>query len=423
MKNKRIYKRVLPLVLMSILIGCLHESRISLADPQVSERMDDGSQATVPPAPSVLPTPTDSVITPDPTVPPATFPPSSPTPSGSALPTLTPNIVDQGPCGPGSQYTLDDTGVLRITGTGVILEQSFRGRTDIRAIVVDDRITGIEGAVFMDCRSLTTVTLPGALQSIGDCAFSGCTALTTVKFPETVSTIGAQAFFNTALTGVILPGGVTKVGIQSFANNGKLVSVKLEGSGTKVGWGAFMNLAASAVVTVPVNFSDTNGLKDAVNGTTRIQYGDSGVTPTTVPTVTIGPITPVAPVTTPKPTSSAQPTYTPMPTEEPIPTVSPEPTGGETTPSKPVIKKAVSKKKNQIQVQWKKVENGDGYQIRFSTDKNFKKKEMKTVAKTKITLKHLNGKKYFVAVRAYFVGEEGIVYGPWSKKKKVTMKK
>ena len=431
MHKKRFFKKILPIVLVLALLGAIYENRKALAEPGMTVKQDGETPTASPtliPPPSTMPTPTDSVITSAPTLPPGTFPPITPT--GSALPTDPPIIVDQGSCGMDSGYTLDEKGVLRISGKGAVAEQSFRGRSDIRSVEVENTITTIEGAAFMDCRSLTTVTLPSALQSIGDCAFAGCSLLSAVKIPSTVSTIGAQAFLNTGMTAVTIPATVTSVGIQSFANNSKLSSVKLEGASTRIGWGAFTNLAANSVVNVPVNFSDANGLKDAVNGSTRIQYGDSGASPTTVPMITTGPIVPVYPVVTSTPNASAWPTYTPPvqtvspePTISPEPTTSPEPSGDQVTPSKPVIKKAVSKKRKQIQIHWKKANNADGYQIRFSTDKNFKKKELTTVPGTKTTLKNLKGKTYYIAVRAYYVGLDGIVYGAWSKKKKVTVKK
>ena len=62
------------------------------------------------------------MITPDPTVPPATFPPSSPTPSGSALPTLTPtptNTPTPEPLIPHIRYF--DTPDAKKLGLGLVI--------------------------------------------------------------------------------------------------------------------------------------------------------------------------------------------------------------------------------------------------------------------------------------------------------------
>ena len=172
MRKKRFFKKILPIVLVLALLGAIYENRKALAEPGMTVKLEgETSTPTLIPAPSTMPTPTDSVITSAPTVPPGTFPPSSPT--GSALPTDPPIIVDRGSCGPDSAYTLDEKGVLRISGKGAVKEQAFRGRSDIRSVEAENTITTIEGAAFMDCRSLTTLSLPSALQSIGDCAFAG----------------------------------------------------------------------------------------------------------------------------------------------------------------------------------------------------------------------------------------------------------
>ena len=430
MHKKRFFRKILPCVLVLALLGGIRESRTALAEPQtpvmkVAEESSATPVSSLPPAPSTMPTPTDSFITPAPTIPPASYTPFAP--SNTPVPTATPTIVDKGSCGIDATWTLDDKGVLRITGKGSIAEQAFRLKENIKTVIISGNITAIEGAAFLDCRGITAVTIQSPVQSIADCAFEGCKGLSAFAIPSTVTVIGAHAFYNTGLKGITIPSGVTSIGIQSFANNPSLSSTKLEGASTKIGWGAFFNLAVSAVVKAPVNFSDVNALQQAINGSSRIEYEGTGPSSTTIPTITMAPYTPVAPVvtsSTPKPTASAVPTVSPavVPTIEPEPTASAEPPAEDNKPPKVVIKKAVCKKKNTILVKWKKVENGDGYQVRYSTNKSFKKKKTKTLTETKVTLKKLKGKEYYVSVRAFYVGLNGIVYGPWGKKKKVLMK-
>ena len=53
----------------------------------------------------------------------------------------------------------------------------------------------IEGFTFSNCKSLTSITIPGSVTSIGNYAFKECTSLTSVTIPDSVTTIGEGAFY------------------------------------------------------------------------------------------------------------------------------------------------------------------------------------------------------------------------------------
>ena len=84
---------------------------------------------------------------------------------------------------------------------------------------------------------------------------------------------------------------------------------------------------------------------------------------------------------------------------------------------------AVKAKKKQLTVSWKKVNGVKGYQVQYSTAKNFKKAAAKTTAKNSLTVKKLStGKKYYVRVRAYAVVNGKNVYSKWSSVKNAKVK-
>ena len=72
----------------------------------------------------------------------------------------------------------------------------------------------------------------------------------------------------------------------------------------------------------------------------------------------------------------------------------------------------------EITVRWKKVkEQITGYEIRYSTNKNFNKfKTKKVTAKnTKVTIKNVNtNKRYYIRVRTYKVVNGEKIYSAWS---------
>ena len=71
---------------------------------------------------------------------------------------------------------------------------------------------------FYTCRSLTSVTIPNSVTSIGESAFSECRRLTSVTIPNSVTSIGDKAFFDCySLTSVTIPNSVTSIGKEAFA--------------------------------------------------------------------------------------------------------------------------------------------------------------------------------------------------------------
>lgn len=95
-----------------------------------------------------------------------------------------------------------------------------------------------------------------------------------------------------------------------------------------------------------------------------------------------------------------------------------------------VVSVKLKQKKNTVTVSWKKVKTGAryhgiaGYQICYSTSKKWKERKQKLSRKNKVTVKNLKKKKtYYFGVCAYWVDDDGNVYGAWGKTKKITIKK
>lgn len=88
---------------------------------------------------------------------------------------------------------------------------------------------------------------------------------------------------------------------------------------------------------------------------------------------------------------------------------------------------SLSAKDNGFTVKWKKKTKITGYQIQYSTNSKFKKKDSKTikVKQVKTNSKRIKGlkvaKKYYVRVRTYKLVKKKSYYSSWSKKKSVTI--
>ena len=86
-----------------------------------------------------------------------------------------------------------------------------------------------------------------------------------------------------------------------------------------------------------------------------------------------------------------------------------------------------SAKAGEMIVKWGKNGTVTGYQVQYSTAKNFKSAKTVTVKKAKTTsttIKKLTkGKKYYVRVRTYQKVSGKTYYSAWSGSKNVTIKK
>ena len=125
-------------------------------------------------------------------------------------------------------------------------------------------VTTIGDGAFMDCTSLTTITLPYFIARIGNSAFENCTALATFttmdgadKKTAALRTIGDRAFFgNTSLNNVDVntTKGVNTIGVSAFENCGQLATINLSGV-TRFAAGVFRNAEALKSVTMSANAS------------------------------------------------------------------------------------------------------------------------------------------------------------------------
>ena len=102
-----------------------------------------------------------------------------------------------GSCGDNLTYSLSDSGVLTISGSGPMSD--FSGstqpwkdeRTQITSIVIKSGVTSIGKYAFYNCTNLTKVDIPSSVTTIEGYAFGNCTKLRDVYIPSTVTTISS----------------------------------------------------------------------------------------------------------------------------------------------------------------------------------------------------------------------------------------
>ena len=81
---------------------------------------------------------------------------------------------------------------------------------------------------FYGCSSLTSITLPAVLTSLGEYAFYGCSSMTSIALPAGLTSLGERAFWEcSSLTSIELPAGLTSVGKDAFNRCSSLTSIAL----------------------------------------------------------------------------------------------------------------------------------------------------------------------------------------------------
>ena len=162
-----------------------------------------------------------------------------------------------------------------------IEESVFYNCTSLTSITIPNSVTSIGGSAFYNCTSLIGVTLENSVTSIGDGAFSGCnslvyneydngyylgnennpylvlveakdTSITSCTIHENTRFIHSSAFSGcTSLTSVTIGNGVTSIGYAAFYKCTSLTSITIPNSVTSIGSSAFSRCDSLTSVTIP----------------------------------------------------------------------------------------------------------------------------------------------------------------------------
>ena len=116
----------------------------------------------------------------------------------------------------------------------------FRGCNSLTSVIIGDGVTRIDNDAFRDCSSLTSVTIPDSVTSIVYSAFAYCSSLTSITIPDSVTSIGYNAFNGcTSLTSITIPDSVTSIGYNTFNGCTSLTSITIPDSVTSIEFNAF----------------------------------------------------------------------------------------------------------------------------------------------------------------------------------------
>ena len=172
--------------------------------------------------------------------------------------------------------------VILLEGVTDIPEYTFRNCTSLTSVTIPSTVTSIGGDAFYGCENLVNVIIPEGVKYINGGTFENCKALTSVTIPSTVTEIGKSAFRDCenlvnviisegveyindytfenckALTSVTIPSTVTSIGVAVFYGCENLVNVTIPESVTYIGSNAFENCESLKSLIIPGNITEIN---------------------------------------------------------------------------------------------------------------------------------------------------------------------
>jgi hypothetical protein len=177
-------------------------------------------------------------------------------------------VIASGSCGKNVNYELYDDYTLRIFGKGAMYNYDYFFANDgvdlysnvpwvswtqkIKSVVIEEGITRIGSGAFIQCSSLTDVSIPNSVTSIGSYAFRECSSLKKINIPNSVTSIGSCAFyFCTSLVELNLQDGIVTIADNAFVNCSSLTHIDIPNTVTNIGERAFDGCTSLTELIIP----------------------------------------------------------------------------------------------------------------------------------------------------------------------------
>ena len=155
-------------------------------------------------------------------------------------------ILYSGNCGTEVVWTLNDEGVLTVSGSGDMVfanygEAPWRSYANqIQKVVVTEGVTSVAPCAFQNAPRLKEAEIAGSVSVLGSDAFWSCVSLSSVTLGEGIQELGTYAFTSCeSLRSLTLPASVTLLGDSAFFNCEALEEVIFLGNAPAFGSDVF----------------------------------------------------------------------------------------------------------------------------------------------------------------------------------------
>ena len=134
-------------------------------------------------------------------------------------------------------------------------DRLFYGDDTLTNVSLPPNITSIGTAAFYGT-GMTSFTVPSAVTSLPELVFANTAQLRSITLPSGLTSIGEDAFWRSRIESIDLPDGVTTIDDRAFNEAGWLTSVDLSARLTTIGAYAFRNTALAGTLIIPSGVTD-----------------------------------------------------------------------------------------------------------------------------------------------------------------------